>query len=144
MSKSEEIAARAAKYQRIEREADTIGRIIGVRRLKPSETLRVEEMSPNLEGVNRGAYIDADTGERKEVEVPKRLNLFLAAAVCEVNSVPYVFPDSRAKLDAMLNMLDEEGLSAAMKALNKFAPPKEEEDKAPKDDKAFAADVKNF
>ena len=43
MSKSDEIAARAAKYNRIERVSDSLGRVIGVRRLKPSQQLKVEE-----------------------------------------------------------------------------------------------------
>ena len=116
MSKSEEIAARAAKYNRVERVADSLGRVIGVRRLKPSQQLRVEEYSSELTGVQ--TFTDEETG--KQVEVPRRTVLFYAAAVCEIDETPIPFPKSRAELDAILDRLDEEGIAATSTALAKL------------------------
>lgn len=117
MSKSDEIAARAAKYNQIERVADTLGRVIGVRRLKPSQQLRVEEYSSDLTGVQ--SFTDDDTG--KQIEVPRRTILFYAAAVCEIDETPIPFPKNRAELDAVLDRLDDEGLTAVSVALVKLA-----------------------
>ena len=117
MSKSDEIAARAAKYNQIERVADTLGRVIGVRRLKPSQQLRVEEYSSDLTGVQ--SFTDDDTG--KQIEVPRRTILFYAAAVCEIDETPIPFPKNRGELDAVLDRLDDEGLTAVSAALVNLA-----------------------
>ena len=117
MSKSEEIAARAAKYNRIERVSDSLGRVIGVRRLKPSQQLKVEEYSSDLTGVQ--TFTDDETG--KQIEVPRRTILFYAAAVCEIDDTPLPFPRNRGELDAVLDRLDDEGLTAVSSALVKLA-----------------------
>ena len=117
MSKSEEIAARAAKYNRVERVSDSLGRVIGVRRLKPSQQLKVEEYSSDLTGVQ--TFTDDETG--KQIEVPRRTILFYAAAVCEIDDTPLPFPRNRGELDAVLDRLDDEGLTAVSSALVKLA-----------------------
>ena len=117
MSKSDEIAARAAKYNRIERVSDSLGRVIGVRRLKPSQQLKVEEYSSDLTGVQ--TFTDDETG--KQIEVPRRTILFYAAAVCEIDDTPLPFPRNRGELDAVLDRLDDEGLTAVSSALVKLA-----------------------
>ena len=122
MSKSDEIAARAAKYNRIERVSDSLGRVIGVRRLKPSQQLKVEEYSSDLTGSQ--SFVDEDTG--KTVEVPRRTILFYAAAVCEIDETPIPFPKNRGELDSVLDMLDDEGLTAVSAALVKLASVKPE------------------
>lgn len=111
-TKSQEILSRSAKYNRVEREADELGRVIGVRRLRPSEQLRIEEMSQGLDGTSKM------TGEDGvEMDVPRRAPLIMAAMVCEIDGNPVSFAKSRAELDAVLNRLDEEGLAAVAKAL---------------------------
>ena len=117
MSKSDEIASRAAKYNRVERVADTLGRVIGVRRLKPSQQLKVEEYSSDLTGSQ--SFTDDETG--KTIEVPRRTILFYAAAVCEIDETPIPFPRNRGELDAILDALDDEGLAAVSAALVKLA-----------------------
>ena len=116
MSKSDEIAARAAKYNRIERVSDSLGRVIGVRRLKPSQQLRVEEFAGNL----TGTVTMTDDRSGKSIEVPRRFPLMIAAAVCEIDETPVPFPKTRAELDAVLDVLDEEGMAAVVEAFGKI------------------------
>jgi hypothetical protein len=116
VSKSEEVLSRAADYSRIEREADSRGRVIGVKRMKPSQQLRVQEWAPGLEG---NTTVVAPDGAVREV--PKIMPLMIAASVAEIDNRPVPFPKSRAELDSLLDALDEDGMSAATKALNKFA-----------------------
>jgi hypothetical protein len=80
---SEEILARRAQYDRIEREADALGRIIGVKRLKPSQQIKVEEMAPGLSGTS-----DFKNEAGEMVAVSRRAPLMLAASVREIDSVP--------------------------------------------------------
>ena len=100
MTKSEEILARKAKYDRIEREADALGRVLGVKRLKPSEQARLQELT-TMRGDDLAPFA-------------------VAAAVREIDDVPVPFPKSRGELDAMLDSLDAEGLTAAITALNRL------------------------
>lgn len=128
-SASEEIRARALKYNRIERASDSIGRVIGVKRLRPSQQLQVEEFSSALTGVDR--VVNPDDGT--EVEIPRRTVLFYAAAVCEIDGEVIPFAKNRAQLDAILDRLDGEGLTAAIEALGKLndrQPDENSEDKA--------------
>ena len=118
VTKTEEILARKARYDRVERAADTDGRLIGVRRLKPSQQLRVQEMAPGLEGVT--TVVDEKTA--RSYDVPKITPLVLAASVVEIDGVPVPFPRSRGELDAILDSLDESGLIAATEALSRFSP----------------------
>lgn len=116
---SEEILARKERYNRIERATDSTGRLIGVRRLKPSQQLRIQEMAPGLDG-SMSVTIESTDGDRK-IEIPRNSPLVIAAAVCEIESQPISFAKSRAELDAILDRLDTEGLAAAGEALAKFA-----------------------
>ena len=138
MSKSDAIAARAAKYNRVERVADPRGRVIGVKRLKPSQQLRVEEYSSGLTGSQ--AFIDEESGQ--QVEIPRRTILFYAAAVCEIDDTPIPFPRNRGELDAMLDTLDDEGLTAVSVALAKMAASAKGAEDA-SDDKSAAELAKN-
>ena len=134
MSKSDEIAARAAKYNQIERVADTLGRVIGVRRLKPSQQLKVEEFAGNLTGTI--TMTDDRTGT--SIEVPRRFPLMIAASVCEIDETPVPFPRNRAELDSVLDVLDDEGMTEVVEAfgkLNEEGPAKSE----PERDEAKAA-----
>ena len=108
-----ESEAKIARYNKIEREADDWGRIIGVRRLKPSEQSKVSGMTADLKGSDE--ILNPATGEM--LNFPHSMRHFLAAAVCELDQSPIPFPRSRGELDAILDRLDNEGLAAATKAL---------------------------
>jgi hypothetical protein len=113
---------RHSRYREIEREADTWGRIIGVRRLKPSEQTRIDGYTPELSGHNVLEFdvFDDDgkpTGEKRKQYVSHRAPMIFTASVCEVDHVPIVFPRSRQELDANYDMLDGEGIAAAAVAL---------------------------
>ena len=117
MTKSDEIQARQAKYNRIERVTDSLGRTIGVRRLKPSQQIRIQELAPGLEGTT--TVVDEKTG--KTFDIPKSSPLIFAASVAEVDGSPFTFPKTRGELDAVLDMLDDEGLAAVVEALGKLS-----------------------
>ena len=95
---SEEILAR---YAKIEREADSFGRLIGVKRLRPAQQLRVSEMVDTKDDISSAMFN-------------------IAASVCEVDSVPVTFPLTRAELDSVIDMLDVEGTKAASAALGRL------------------------
>ena len=116
MSKSEEILARRARYDRVERHADAFGRVIGVKRLKPAQQIHIEEMAPGLTGDN-----DIQTTEGGTISIPRRAPLILAASAVEIDGSPLVFPKTRAELDARLDMLDAEGLEAIGTALGRLS-----------------------
>ena len=136
MTKSDEIAARAAKYNRVERVADSLGRVIGVRRLKPSQQLKVEELAGNLTGTV--TMTDDRTGAT--VEVPRRFPLMIAASVCEIDDAPIPFPKNRGELDAVLDSLDDEGMTAVVEAFGKL---NESEPEKADPEKSEAAVAKN-
>jgi hypothetical protein len=117
MTKSEEILAKRASLNEIVRVTDVLGRLIGVKRLKPSQQLKIEEMSPNLSGMT-DILVDAETG--KTAQVPKRMPLIFAASVCEIDQRPLTFPKNRGELDSVLDMLDEEGIAAVADAFGKI------------------------
>ena len=119
MTPSEE---KIARYTKIERASDEFGRVIGVHHLRLSQILKVEEMTPALDGAS--ASTDED-GEK--IEIPKRTIPFLAAMVCEIDGTPIPFPRNRGELDAILDRLDNEGVRAANAALQKLNPPSEKE-----------------
>ena len=108
-----ESEAKIARYNRIEREADKWGRIIGVRQLKLSERSKISRMTADLTGVDE--VPNTVTGEI--MRVPHSLTHFLAAAVCEIDQAPIPLPRNRAELDAILDRLDNEGIAAATTAL---------------------------
>lgn len=113
MNASEEIIAR---YNKIEREIDDFGRSIGVKRLRPAQSLKVVGMTPDLEGIT----MSIDAGDGKTAEVPYRAQALFAASVVEIEGVPIPFPRNRAELDAIMDRLDSEGMNAAAKALTKL------------------------
>lgn len=115
MSKSEEIKARAARYNRIERIDDAWGRVIGIKRLKPSQQVRVQEMCPGLDG---NTTIVADDGS--SFELPKIAPMMMAAHVVEIDGDPWPFPKTRSDLDLIFDTLDGEGLTAVSKAMRKL------------------------
>lgn len=105
------------RYTLIEREVDARGRQIGVGRLKVSQQMKIAEMTPGLEGA---AEIEDDQGRAHSI--PRRSIPLLAASVREIDGSPYPFPKTRGELDALMDMLDDEGLVAVSRALARLAP----------------------
>lgn len=115
LTPSQEIVAR---YSRIERRTDGLGRMIGVKVLRPSQECKIRAMA-----------------ETADLEV---LNmLVLAASVVEIDGSPLTFPKSRAELDATLDGLDHEGVQAAMLGLISL------KGMAPSSDAEAVTDAKN-
>jgi hypothetical protein len=104
-----------ARYKAIEKTADALGRIIGVRRLKPSEQTKVAAFCADLTGYDE---MTGPNGEK--VQIPHRMPLVVAAAVCMIGDSMIPFPRSRAELDSIYDRLDVEGISAAGEALAKL------------------------
>lgn len=127
MTPSEEFINR---YARVEREADAIGRIVGVRKLRISQQTRVSEMTPGLEGESEVVMSD-ESGSPKTVRIARRTQMLIAAAVVEIDGINIIFPRSRGDLDAIADKLDEEGLVAAMIAYARFQPKPAEGEEAP-------------
>lgn len=114
-----ETEVRISRYRQIERESDAMGRLIGVRRLKPSEQGRMHGMLSDLDK-SMVRLPDPITGEVIELEV--KIQYYLAAAVCEIDRIPISFPRNRGELDAILDRLDMEGIAAAGKAVLRLNP----------------------
>ena len=127
MTPSEEIVKR---YSRIEKAADELGRVIGVHRLKVSQQAKVAEMTPQLDGESEIKTTLPD-GSEKTFRIARRGVLMVAASVCEIDGIPIPFAKTRFELDAIADALDQEGLAAAMKALEKFNPKVAEGEEAP-------------
>lgn len=108
---STESEIKLARYKQVEKEADDFGRLIGVRRLKPSEQSRLQGMIADVVGFDE---IETDTGAR--IPIPHKVPLMLAASVCMIDDVHVTFPKNRAELDAIFDRLDREGVEAAGKA----------------------------
>lgn len=97
-----------ARYSKIAKKADKMGRVIGVRRLKPSEQTRLSGMTADLTGA------DEVFGPNDEkISIPHRMPLMIAAAVCMIDGVHIPFPRNRAELDSIYDRLDAEGIAAA-------------------------------
>jgi hypothetical protein len=94
MTPSEEFAQR---YSRIEREADAFGRIVGVKRLRPSQQTRISEMTPGLDGDAEMSVLD-ETDAEVTMKIPRRLQMNVAAAVCEIDNTPIPFAKTRGEL----------------------------------------------
>jgi hypothetical protein len=107
-----ESEAKLARYGTVEKEADAFGRVIGVRRLKPSEQTKVAGMTSDVSGSD-----EIITPGGVKIMVPHRMPLSIAAAVCLIDDVRIPFPKSRGELDAIYDRLDAEGLTAAGAAL---------------------------
>jgi hypothetical protein len=104
-----------ARYNKIEREADDFGRVIGVRRLRPSEQTKAAGYTADLTGSDE--VLDEDGNK---VLVPHRLPLMIAATVCEIDGDPVSFARNRGELDAIYDRLDAEGTSAAGRAATRL------------------------
>jgi hypothetical protein len=117
-----------ARYRATEKEADTLGRLIKVRRLRPSEQTKLKGMAPELGGYDEVAELDINgqpTG--KVLMLPHRLELQLAASVCEIDSAMIAFPRNRGELDAIYDKLADEGLAAASAAYIRLVGRREED-----------------
>jgi len=105
-----------ARYKQVEREADAFGRIIGVRRLRPSEQTKVAGFCAELTGHDEIVGPDGN-----KVQIPHRMPLVVAAAVCMIDDSHIPFPRNRGELDSIYDRLDAEGLAAAGAALGRLA-----------------------
>ena len=94
MLASEEILAR---YKKTVSKIDSLDRTITVGKLKPSQQVQVMTL--------------ADTDLRAPLNIMQ-----IAAAVRKIDDVPYPFPKSKAELMAVVDVLDDEGLAAALEA----------------------------
>jgi len=112
----DELEFRRARYSQIEREADTLGRVIGVRRLKLSEQSRLSAMTPDLGGLDE--IQNPETGITQLVA--QRSQYFIVAMVCEINQAPIPFARNRGELDAIFDRLDREGMTAAAIAASRL------------------------
>ena len=101
-----------ARYKTVEKEADAFGRVLAVRRLKPSEQTKLAGMTADLTGSEEAIGPDGE-----KVQVSHRLPLMIAAAVCMIDEVHIQFPRDRGGLDAIYDRLDAEGLAAAGRAV---------------------------
>lgn len=128
--------AKLARYSQVEKETDAWGRVIGVRRLKPSEQSRVAAMTSDLSGSDEAFD---DKGEK--ILVPRRAPLVIVASVCLIHDengpTPIPFPSNRRELDAMFDRLDVEGLEAAAVAAGRLSEADKSKD-GTEDDKADA------
>lgn len=98
LTASEEILAR---YKKTETTTDTLGRAIVVRKLKPSQQVAVMTM--------------ADTDLKSPLSVMQ-----IAAAVVKIDDNIYPFAKSRDELLAVVDVLDDEGLAAALEGVVKL------------------------
>jgi hypothetical protein len=105
-----------ARYKTVEKEADEVGRIISVRRLRPSEQQKLIGMTLDLEGYDEVEGKN-DAGEYVKFQLPRRATHLVAAAVCGINDGAIAFPRNRAELDSVFDRLDAEGIGAASRAL---------------------------
>lgn len=105
-----------ARYKTVEKEADTFGRIIGVRRLKPSEQTKVAGMCSDLVGNDEIVGPEGD-----KIQIPHRMPLLIAATVCMIGEAHIPFPRDRRELDAIYDRLDQEGITAAGTALARLS-----------------------
>jgi len=110
-----------ARYNEVIKESDILGRVVGVRRLKPSEQTKIAGMTAELSG-----YDEMTDKRGEKVRIPHRMPLIIAAAVCSiiddsgiVHHIP--FPRNRGELDAIYDRLDTEGMAAAGKAFARLS-----------------------
>lgn len=104
-----------ARYSEVAKEADDFGRVIGVRRLRPSEQTKIAGYTSELTG-----YDEQITAKGEKIQIPHRMPMILAAAVCLIDDSHIPFPRSRGELDAIYDRLDVEGIKAAGTAFIKL------------------------
>jgi hypothetical protein len=107
--------ARLARYKQVEREADEFGRIIGVRRLKPSEMGKLTGYTSDIAGFDEHTREDGTV-----VKVDRRTPYMVIAMICEVDGTHIPFARNRGELDSMYDSMDQEGLVAASKAVGRL------------------------
>lgn len=112
---STESEVKLARYNTVEKEADSFGRVIGVRRLKPSEQVRIAEFTSDLTGSDE---IQGPDGEKYTLS--HRMPLIMAASVCMIDDARIPFPRNRGELDAIFDRLDTEGMIAASTAMTRL------------------------
>src|SRR5579864_3422098 len=103
--------ARLARYKQVEREADEWGRIIGVRRLRPSEMGKLTSYIADITGFEEHTQADGTL-----VRVDRRTPYVVIASICEIDNSPIPFARTRGELDSLYDVMDQEGLIAASKA----------------------------
>jgi|SRR6185312_504497 len=96
MTPSEEFQAR---FRVIERKTDEEGRLLGFRRLRLMERVKLDEWFPDLR---------------------ERGPVFICASLCEIDSAPVPFARNRAELESVVNRLEEHGVAAGSKAVAKI------------------------
>jgi hypothetical protein len=101
-----------SRFKEIEREADSLGRIIGVGRLRISQQVKVAEMTPGLDGDSEMTGPNGATFSISRRSIP-----VIAASVREVDGNPVSFPKTRQDLDGRMDLLGEPGIQAAVVAL---------------------------
>lgn len=125
---------RLARYRKHEREADALGRVIEVRRLRPSELTKLQGMTAELTGFDEAEVADETTGQPRKVQISHRMPLMIAAAVCAIDGQLIPFPKSRGELDSIYDRLDAEGIASAGIAIARLsaddAPPADPVDEA--------------
>lgn len=112
MSESDDIIN--GRRSKLERKTDALGRVIGVRPLRPSQETRVLAMTADLDG---DISVPDPSVPGGKVKIPIRAGYMIAAQVCEIDSVPVPFARDRSELDAVFDRLDQEGLQAAAEAM---------------------------
>lgn len=120
---STESEIKLARYSEVTKEADEMARVIGVRRLKPSEQTKIAGMTSELSG-----YDEMTNDKGVKIQIPHRMPLLLAAAVCMIDDSHIPFPRNRGELDAIFDRLDKEGIAAAGKAWVKLNPRTDDDD----------------
>lgn len=125
---STESDVKLARYNEVIKEADEFGRLIGIRRLKPSEQTKVAGMAPELTG-----YDEMTNDDGKMIRIPHRLPLSLAASVCMIDDAHIPFPRNRGELDAIYDRLDAEGIAAATAAYARLMKFDQNDDSEPRE-----------
>lgn len=108
---STESEIKLARYSETAKEADEMGRVITVHRLKPSEQTKIASYTADLNGYDEMLN---DKGEK--IRIPHRMPLIVSAAVCQIDDAVIPFAKNSGELYAIYDRLDYEGLRAAGKA----------------------------
>ena len=101
-----------ANANRIERETDSAGRVIGVKRLNFLEIHKITGLVGAVNAQNERYYNEA----------------LACASVCEIDGDLVMIPRTELQMDALMLRLDTHGVGAALTALSRFAPPTQEDE----------------
>jgi hypothetical protein len=104
-----------SRFKQIEREIDSLGRLIGVGRLRISQQISISEMTPALDGESE---MTGPSG--KVFKVSRRSIPVIAASVRDIDGHPLLFPKTRRDLDGRMDLLDEAGIKAAIVAMSRL------------------------